>query len=1010
MPWPLLPVSTSSSSTSSSPGSPQTIVLVVTGFAVILATYKIFNSFVFTQESAQSDSLHRSNAIRRRHRSQTNTADSSNDNLNLQLNEWGENESIRLLMLDGEQISDETENIVLQDEVSVNMSQALERNGQNIVTLLFRVSEDASKRNAYVHKGCACNCCGMVPIRGIRYRCANCADYDLCESCEAQGVHIKTHIFYKIRVPTSATGPRTLQPVWYMGDPDSVTRQLPKETLVQLSRETGFEKPELDAYWEQWTFMANTDWREDPHDIHLAMDRKTFERCLVPSRHHASPCLIVDRMFAFYDTNQDDLIGFAEFLHGITYRKKKDKWKKIFEGYDVDGDGYVDRKDFLRIFRSYYVLYRTMHADILEGTVEQRMTSADAYRLVSSRQPLSSVFGQDGRFPRAPDPRTGEGKAMLSSGDLEIIDGKGVINESSLDHGDRHEVFKRRLPKQRWGDDRPHDRGYWEILLNPPNSPGQLTSMLRNFQQTGDSNSSNSHPALSASIRRQIQTNDDEHENTCSEDAGSEADNVKWPPDHIQVTDEDAQAIDGPGAQVLTVRYSSRRQVLAHALLRLRNQQKIYDRWQRRHFYTDEEEGGNPPDNWKESDDLLQNVSAGENSQPSCALSYSRSSSKVRGAKKSNKLGKGSCPSTSAKCIYDCWEVLEISDAERDAGKEILFQVTQQAFNELLDPLFKRKEDIAMEAAATLIERKKLHDVISAPEFEEWAIRRHELERNQQRVKDLKTSATKENIKIPVLDETNCDRELEKLLEAAGFTISEERVIQISSPRSSATPVAANPATRNSLSELRTNSPELPSLDVNFPNSSPWASPSPRELWETCEHVEDPRDRENLNESETRHLSIVRDPTMPQFLPNRLPLPSLASYRDYLMSSINHKNDAYSPKHKVALESLQDSGSKLGSPEPSQDRLGSKKDSSRLNQPKDKLIKVSKATLYRYWLCNMAEEEAKYRGGWGKISLEEFEELVKGEVDRETSEKDSRESGLATRMDYLGSWIEFCIS
>ncbi len=62
--------------------------------------------------------------------------------------------------------------------------------------------------------------------------------------------------------------------------------------MLKLSKETGFERLELEAFWEQWTFMANTEWREDPDDLGLAMDRKTFERCLVPSggyRHTLRP-------------------------------------------------------------------------------------------------------------------------------------------------------------------------------------------------------------------------------------------------------------------------------------------------------------------------------------------------------------------------------------------------------------------------------------------------------------------------------------------------------------------------------------------------------------------------------------------------------------------------------------------------------------------------------------------------------------------------------------------------
>ena len=58
---------------------------------------------------------------------------------------------------------------------------------------------------------------------------------------------------------------------------------------------------------------------------------------------------------------------------------------------------------------------------------------------------------------------------------------------------------------------------------------------------------------------------------------------------------------------------------------------------------------------------------------------------------------------------------MEIPDAEKDAGKEILYQVTQQAFNELLDLLFKEKEDMALERDAL----KETLDWLQAQEEQE---------------------------------------------------------------------------------------------------------------------------------------------------------------------------------------------------------------------------------------------------------------------------------------------------
>jgi hypothetical protein len=53
-----------------------------------------------------------------------------------------------------------------------------------------------------VHTGITCDQCGMSPIRGIRYRCSVCADYDLCGNCVQNpiesGRHESTHYFLRI--------------------------------------------------------------------------------------------------------------------------------------------------------------------------------------------------------------------------------------------------------------------------------------------------------------------------------------------------------------------------------------------------------------------------------------------------------------------------------------------------------------------------------------------------------------------------------------------------------------------------------------------------------------------------------------------------------------------------------------------------------------------------------------------------------------------------------------------
>lgn len=54
-----------------------------------------------------------------------------------------------------------------------------------------------------LHPGTKCQHCGASPIRGIRYKCNTCYDFDYCAQCEdnCEGKHPKTHLFLKVRHP-----------------------------------------------------------------------------------------------------------------------------------------------------------------------------------------------------------------------------------------------------------------------------------------------------------------------------------------------------------------------------------------------------------------------------------------------------------------------------------------------------------------------------------------------------------------------------------------------------------------------------------------------------------------------------------------------------------------------------------------------------------------------------------------------------------------------------------------
>lgn len=57
--------------------------------------------------------------------------------------------------------------------------------GQVLQRTLYHIAEDRARHEGVVHRGITCNSCDEKPIRGVRWHCANCVDFDLCSSCEA---------------------------------------------------------------------------------------------------------------------------------------------------------------------------------------------------------------------------------------------------------------------------------------------------------------------------------------------------------------------------------------------------------------------------------------------------------------------------------------------------------------------------------------------------------------------------------------------------------------------------------------------------------------------------------------------------------------------------------------------------------------------------------------------------------------------------------------------------------
>jgi len=148
-----------------------------------------------------------------------------------------------------------------------------------------------------------------------------------------------------------------------------------------------------------------------------------------------------------------------------------------------------------------------------------------------------------------------------------------------------------------------------------------------------------------------------------------------------------------------------------------------------------------------------------------------------------------------------------------------------------------------------------------------------------------------------------------------------------------------------------------------------------------------------------------RDPTLPQFRPNTV-LPTSPELISIHGEMPPRPTNDFIPLRQAERERLRPMPVIAPSPEPGaeptdeddeEEEEEEEEQEEKMPVDKDGLMKER---AYHLWKCDKAEEEAEMRGGFGRLNFKEFDERVKRAINRE---------GRGSQMDYLGSWIEFCI-
>lgn len=148
--------------------------LAIISFTAAGGLLYLFKSRNSAEGVSTSAHLHRSNAVRRRRQ---NTAD-DNTGASLDLD--------TLRTLDGTNLpataDDAATEVSLDDDNDDDVDTVEDvqaEQGQKLRELVFAISKNRAKSEGVVHRGITCDSCNRVPILGVRYRCANCQDFDL---------------------------------------------------------------------------------------------------------------------------------------------------------------------------------------------------------------------------------------------------------------------------------------------------------------------------------------------------------------------------------------------------------------------------------------------------------------------------------------------------------------------------------------------------------------------------------------------------------------------------------------------------------------------------------------------------------------------------------------------------------------------------------------------------------------------------------------------------------------
>jgi hypothetical protein len=375
---------------------------------------------------------------------------------------------------------------------------------------------------------------------------------------------------------------------------------------------------------------------QDPLRIDAAIDRRAFNKAMMSPtwKRPVEPNFLYDRMFNFYDTDNNGLIGFEEYVSGISYLlqpAKRSSLERILRGYDVDGDGFVGRRDFMRMMSAKYAVQKNIIQDVIDAAEMDMVRDT-----VRSSQPISAAFAQEDVPPG--QTRLPTMKAVDRFGENQIRPGAGQFATAVLPNGSG-------LPNAN--------------LVN---------AVVRRYGlDPADFNMT--------------------HDGVLSAEQALDFERILRRSESVAINDE-----NDAGDQRFLVETDSRQ---------TRGQQTLEDprsRWRQDVVDAASSKTESVTEETPEQDLVpAESLVPGRDTHSGDSIHDQKASETTEGSE---------LPEL-PDYILERGRAYEVPMAEKDFGKDVIFQVVQEGFNELLDPIFEKKERLAQRVRETRDERRR---------------------------------------------------------------------------------------------------------------------------------------------------------------------------------------------------------------------------------------------------------------------------------------------------------------